>query len=44
MVEKNVLGKELVLHSLTPETGFHRDGFCRTAKADTGSHVVLISS
>lgn len=38
--EKNVLGGELVLHCLSPKTGFYRDGYCRTGKADTGSHVV----
>lgn len=38
--EKNVLGGELVLHCLSPKSGFYRDGYCRTGNADTGSHVI----
>jgi len=40
MSEKNVLGTELALHCHSPKTGFYRDGYCRTGKADTGSHVI----
>lgn len=40
MAEKNVFGGALALHSLSPKTGFYRDGYCRTGEADTGSHVI----
>jgi uncharacterized protein (DUF2237 family) len=30
----------LILHCLSPQTGFYRDGYCRTGKLDSGSHVV----
>lgn len=36
----NVLRQPLALHSLSPPTGFHRDGFCRTSAADNGHHAV----
>jgi uncharacterized protein len=36
----NVLGGRLVSCSMTPLTGFHRDGCCRTAPEDYGSHTV----
>jgi len=35
---KNVLGKPL--QSTAPDTGFYRDGYCRTGPDDAGSHVV----
>jgi uncharacterized protein (DUF2237 family) len=35
---KNVLGKPL--QASAPDTGFYRDGYCRTGPDDTGSHVV----
>ena len=38
--EKNVLGGELALHCHAPQTGFYRDGYCRTGEVDTGSHVI----
>jgi len=38
--EKNVLGEKLALHCISQKTGFYRDGYCRTGKADTGSHVI----
>ena len=38
--EKNVLGSTLALHCLAPQTGFFRDGYCRTGATDTGSHVI----
>lgn len=37
---KNVLGTPLQPCSTEPLTGFYRDGFCRTGKADSGSHVI----
>ena len=36
----NVLGSRLVSCSMTPLTGFHRDGCCRTSPEDRGSHTV----
>ena len=36
----NVLGQALSVCSMDPKTGFFRDGTCRTAKNDHGSHVV----
>ena len=38
--EKNVMGGPLALHCTSPQTGFYRDGYCRTGEADTGSHVI----
>ena len=38
--EKNVLGKPLEVCSLSPVTGFQRDGICRTPKQDLGVHAV----
>ncbi len=37
---KNVLGGELEVCSLSPTTGFFRDGCCRTGKDDVGLHLV----
>jgi uncharacterized protein (DUF2237 family) len=37
---QNVLGGVLRACSTDPETGFYRDGHCRTGPRDTGSHVV----
>jgi uncharacterized protein (DUF2237 family) len=37
---KNVLGTPLEDCSHDPLTGFFRDGCCRTAREDTGTHVV----
>jgi uncharacterized protein (DUF2237 family) len=37
---RNVLGGRLVSCSMIPLTGFHRDGCCRTAPDDHGSHTV----
>ena len=39
-VEKNVLGTRLETCSLSPLTGFHRDGNCRSVKQDAGVHGV----
>jgi uncharacterized protein (DUF2237 family) len=38
--KKNVLGNILEICSLSPPTGFHRDGSCRSAKGDLGVHGV----
>lgn len=37
---RNVLGGELEDCSLSPLTGFYRDGCCNTGRGDTGVHVV----
>jgi uncharacterized protein (DUF2237 family) len=37
---KNVLGGELQVCSLSPMTGFYRDGCCNTGSEDQGSHTV----
>jgi uncharacterized protein (DUF2237 family) len=37
---RNVLGDRLELCSLTPMTGFFRDGCCNTSEEDFGSHTV----
>lgn len=37
---KNVLGTELAPCCQEPPTGYFRDGFCRTADADHGTHVI----
>ena len=38
--EKNVIGTPLEVCSLSPKTGFRRDGSCRSAKGDIGVHGV----
>ena len=38
--EKNVFGEELKSCSVSPMTGFYRDGCCRTGPQDLGMHVV----
>lgn len=38
--EKNVFGEELETCSMSPMTGFYRDGCCRTGPQDLGMHVV----
>ncbi len=40
MSELNVLGGELEPCGNDPVTGFHRDGCCRTAPEDLGSHTI----
>lgn len=40
MPELNVLGQELEECSVDPVTGWFRDGSCRTAPGDVGSHTV----
>jgi uncharacterized protein (DUF2237 family) len=37
---RNVLGRELQACGLDPETGYFRDGHCRTGAHDVGRHVV----
>ena len=37
---KNVLGERLEVCSLSPMTGFFRDGCCDTGREDIGSHTV----
>jgi uncharacterized protein (DUF2237 family) len=37
---KNVLGERLEVCSLSPMTGFFRDGCCDTSREDVGSHTV----
>lgn len=37
---KNVLGERLEVCSLSPMTGFFRDGCCDTSRDDAGSHTV----
>jgi uncharacterized protein len=39
-MERNVLGGPLEACSLDPLTGFYRDGSCRTAPSDIGSHTI----
>ncbi len=36
----NVLGEPLEVCSLTPMSGFYRDGCCNTGREDIGSHTV----
>ena len=38
----NVLGGALELCSLSPRTGFFRDGCCNTGPEDIGSHTVCV--
>jgi len=42
MPAKNVLGEPLELCSLSPATGFYRDGCCNTGREDLGSHTVCV--
>ena len=37
---KNVLGNDLETCSLSPRTGFYRDGCCNTGRGDVGLHVL----
>lgn len=41
---KNVLGTELETCSMSPRTGFYRDGCCNTGKDDVGLHLVCIEA
>jgi uncharacterized protein len=40
VTERNVLGGPLEICGTDPLTGFFRDGCCRTADADRGSHTI----
>ena len=40
--EKNVLGGTLATCSVSPLTGFFRDGCCNTGPDDRGLHVVCV--
>jgi len=37
---RNVLGEPLEICSITPMTGFYRDGCCNTGREDAGSHTI----
>ncbi|MFT6165836.1 MAG: hypothetical protein ACJAV5_001123 [Vicingaceae bacterium] len=37
---KNVLGGALIACSISPLTGFYRDGCCKTGAEDAGNHTV----
>ncbi len=37
---KNVLGGKLATCSMSPKTGFYRDGCCKTGAQDVGTHTV----
>jgi len=39
---RNVLGEPLDLCSISPMTGFYRDGCCNTGREDAGSHTVCV--
>ena len=41
---KNVLGTELEVCSMSPRTGFYRDGCCNTGADDVGLHIVCIEA
>ena len=36
----NVFGEEIKPCCFNPLTGYFRDGFCRTAKSDYGTHII----
>ena len=37
---KSILSTPLALFSLSPVTGYHRDGYCRASPSDAGNHSV----
>ncbi|MDA0659766.1 MAG: DUF2237 domain-containing protein [Planctomycetota bacterium] len=39
---KNVLGEDLETCSMSPRTGFYRDGCCHTGAEDVGLHLVCV--
>lgn len=39
---RNVLGEPLDYCSISPMTGFYRDGCCNTGREDVGSHTVCV--
>ena len=42
--DRNVLGGKLEPCSLSPRTGFYRDGHCNTGPEDHGLHVVCVQA
>jgi uncharacterized protein (DUF2237 family) len=38
--QRNVFGEPLAMCSLSPRTGYYRDGCCNTGPEDRGSHTV----
>ncbi len=42
MAARNVLGEPLDYCSISPMTGFYRDGCCNTGREDAGSHTVCV--
>jgi len=40
--DKNVIGGRLLPCSVSPRTGFYRDGCCNTGPEDVGMHVVCV--
>jgi len=40
--QRNVLGERLEICSISPMTGFFRDGCCDTSLEDVGSHTVCV--
>lgn len=42
MVERNVLGGDLVPCCMDPVTGYLRDGYCRTGPDDPNSHTICV--
>ena len=42
MTERNVLGGRLEVCGTDPQTGFYRDGCCRSGPEDLGSHTVCV--
>ncbi len=41
---RNVFGDPLEVCSISPMTGFYRDGCCNTGQEDVGSHTVCVVS
>ena len=42
VIARNVLGEPLEICSMSPMTGFYRDGCCNTGREDIGSHTVCV--
>ena len=40
--EENIFGEKLLSCSMTPMTGYFRDGSCNTCRQDVGSHTVCV--
>jgi uncharacterized protein len=41
-LSRNVFGEPLIACSMSPVTGFYRDGCCNTGLEDVGSHTVCV--